>query len=106
MSEDFIEIDYVENVRAEKRNDDRVTDPTMTPNEYVSLVSWRAKQLKVGWKPTIEWAGPHDPIAIAKEEINRRVVPGVILRRIPDANFDVGFRIEVWEVKDMDIRDC
>lgn len=105
---DFIEIDYVENVRtrSEIENDDRVTDDTMTPNEYIRLLSWRARQLKTGMRPVIEWKERFDPVAISKEEINQRRVPLVIIRKIPDSRSETGFRDEIWEIKDLNIRDC
>jgi len=106
MSNEFIEIDYVENVRLRITKDDKVTDSTMTPNEYIRLIACRARQLKVGVKPVIKWTERFDPIAIAKEEINQRVIPLVIIRKIPDNRHTRGFREEIWEVKDMDIRDC
>ena len=79
--------------------EDKVTDNTMTPSEYVRMVGLRATQLKFGKKPVIEWKGAFDPIAIAKSEIKQRVLPMAIVRKIP------GSRDEIWNIKDMNIRD-
>ena len=53
----------------------------------------------------IEWDGPYDPIAIAKREIELRVVPLVVVRRIPDLKSPLGYKEEIWELKNLDIRD-
>ena len=84
---------------------DKITDNTMTPHEYTRLVGLRAEQLKMGKKPVINWAGDFDPISIAKSEVKQRVVPIVIIRKIPDCNSKTGFRDEIWNPKDMNIRD-
>lgn len=103
----FIEIDVVESseVVDRKFRDDKVTDATITQNEYTKLLCVRSNQLKVGAPPTIEWKDRFDPIAIAKEEINQRTIPYVIIRKIPNAKSKTGFIEEIWDIKDLNIRD-
>ena len=84
---------------------ERITDSTITPNKYVRVLCRRTKQLQIGARPTIEWKDRFDPIAIAKEEINQRRIPLVINRKIPDVTHETMFRDEIWEVKEMNIRD-
>lgn len=107
--DDFIVIDVVDSKQPKTskkvKHDTRVTDATMTPNEYARLLSHRARQLKTGATPTIDWDGRFDPIAIAKEEISQRRIPLVIIRKIPDAKNETGFRDEIWDVKELNIRD-
>ena len=84
---------------------DKITDNTLTPHEYVRLVGYRADQLKMGGKPVIEWPFHFDPIAIAKSELKQRVIPLNIIRKIPDCTSETGFRDEIWDPNDMNIRD-
>ena len=84
---------------------DKITDDTMTPHEYVRLVGFRAYQLRMGSKPVIDWPFAFNPIAIAKSELKQRVLPIAIIRKIPDCNSETGFRDEIWNPNDMNIRD-
>lgn len=81
------------------------TNKVMTQYEYIALWSARAKQLKIGMPAKVEWTGVYDPIAIAKEEIKQGVVPLMIKRRIPDENYEGGYKFEYWDIADMDVRD-
>ena len=81
------------------------TNKVMTQYEYIALWCARAKQLKIGMPAKIEWYGIYDPIAIAKEEIKQGVVPLMIKRRIPDENYEGGYKYEYWDIADMDVRD-
>ena len=60
-------------------SEERVTDATITPYEYVRVLSYRARQLQLGKFSTLIWTDRFDPIAIAKEEINQRRCPIVII---------------------------
>lgn len=107
---DFLEIEYTEThsqqlVHEKSKKHTKVTDPLMTPFEYSKLLSSRAYQISQGFPLKVEWNGPYDPINIAKYEIEQRVCPFIIERRIPDASRDCGYRIEEWSLKEMDIRD-
>ncbi len=93
---------FVDNAKVEDGN---ITDSMMHPSECTKLLVCRAYQLTRGMPPVIEWTGKFDAIAIAKEELNRRVIPLAIVRDIPDGRMPNGFREEVWSVRDMDIRD-
>jgi len=105
--DDYLEIEFRESSTSctRKKKSGTVTDPVMTPFEYARLLSCRAKQLAAGYPPHVEWTGSYDPIAIAKYEIEQRVSTLVIVRKIPDASKPSGFRDEIWELKDLDIRD-
>jgi DNA-directed RNA polymerase subunit K/omega len=107
----FLEIDFIESTDVsdnykKKKKSGTVTDPILTPYEYARLLQCRAKQIAGGYAIKIEWTGPFDPIAIAECEIAQRVVPLEIIRKIPDSSKISGFRDEVWDLKDLDIRDC
>ena len=84
--------------------EDRVTDATIIPNEYVRVLGRRAKHLQLGARPTIEWKGRFDSIAIAKEEINQRRIPLVINRKIRNGTYETMFREEIWDINEMNIR--
>ncbi len=109
MSHSF-EINFVDSSsesHQKKRKAGKVTDAVLTPYEYTRLLQCRAKQISFGMELKVEWENkPYDPIAIAKYEIEQRVVPLLVVRKIPDASKVSGFREEVWNIKDMDIRDC
>lgn len=107
--EDFLEISYVEDSDthslAPKERSTKLTDNLITPYEYARLLMHRATELKLGYKPMIEWNDSYDPIAIAKREIELRVVPLVVVRRIPDLKSGLGYKEEIWELKNLNIRD-
>jgi len=107
--EDFLEISYVEDSDthslAPKERSTKLTDNLITTYEYTKLLIHRARELKLGYKPMIEWNGPYDPIAIAKREIELRVVSLVVVRRIPDLKSVSGYKEEIWELKNLNIRD-
>jgi len=101
-----IEIDYVEKSTKETTKTVSVTDATVTPYEYTALVNYRATELSMGVPPLIKYTGKFHPISIAKEEINKRVLPLFIERKIPDNRTATGFRSEMWDIREMNIRDC
>jgi DNA-directed RNA polymerase subunit K/omega len=101
---DYFEIQVKESPIEKKKRpkssiDDKLTDAVLTPYEYARLLSCRSKQIANGYPLEVKWDEPFDPIKIAKYEIEQRVVPLYIERKLPDG------RIEVWSLKDMDIRD-
>ncbi len=106
---DVFELEYVASHISDTSSYDhtskKVTDAVTTPYEYSKLLGQRAKQLASGAPPNVSWNGPFDPIAIAKLEISQRVVPMRIERRIYDAKQPCGYRVEEWDLKDMDVRD-
>ena len=85
----------------------RVSDSTMTQYEYAKLLSVRARQLQLGMEPkiTVDSNAPYNPIEIAKQEISDRVIPLVIVRKIPDYKNKDKFREETWNIKELNIRD-
>ena len=90
-----------------EKNIKRITDSTITPYEYTKLLSVRSKQLQLGFEPKVyvEPDKPYNPIEIAKREINERVVPLVVVRKIPDYKNTNGYREETWNIKELNIRD-
>ena len=85
----------------------RITDSTMTQYEYAKLLSVRARQLQLGMEPkvSVDSNVPYNPIEIAKQEISERVIPLVIVRKIPDYKNKNNFREEIWTIKELNIRD-
>lgn len=110
---EYIEITYIDDVKKltssrKPKKEKKVTDATMTQYEYSKLLSYRATQLSYGIaKPEI-YVNPNtmfDPIEIAKEEINQRVIPLNIVRHIPDGTQSKKKRDEVWSITELNIRD-
>ena len=111
MSNEFILLEYVENDSNKNKNthnrSKRITDPTMTQNEYTKLLLTRAKQIQLGEKPLIDIEHNHNNYAIesAKREINQRVIPFVIVRKLYDGKKESGYREEIWNIRELNIRD-
>jgi DNA-directed RNA polymerase subunit K/omega len=75
------------------------TSPYMTKYEYTRLIAQRAIQLSKGVDyPRIDATGMYDPKEIAIRELHERVLPYIILRKLPDGTE------ESWDPKDMHIR--
>lgn len=104
-TEDSIVIEYIVENDKDDENPGNLTDKLMTQYEYAALWACRSNQLKKGMPAKIEWTGFYDPIAIAKEEIMKGVVPLMIRRPVPDPRYETGYSYEYWDIKDMDIRD-
>ena len=82
-----------------------VTDNMITPYEFARLQSLRAKQIRTGYPPLVEWSPPFNPILIARDEIIEKKLPLILIRKIPDGDQPLGYRVEEWDIRDMDIRD-
>lgn len=116
MSE-FLEISFITTEDEDKSTQNtylgvpkkqKILDDWITPYEYSRLVGCRAKQLSCGYPPKVEWVGVHNPILIAKKEIEQRVIPLILLRKIQDSEAidGSGYITEAWDVREMNIRDC
>lgn len=88
------------------KSNNKVTDSLLTPFEYTRILQFRAKRLALGDPPKIKWPYPFDPIAITKAEIDQQIIPVILIRKIPDNSYVEGYREELWDIKNMDVRDC
>jgi DNA-directed RNA polymerase subunit K/omega len=114
---DFLTIEYVDNSEGGGTFEDsiklgdpsdtkpKVTDAMLTQYEYSALLSTRARQIATGSPIKVKWNNPFNPIEIAKLEIEQRVVPLTIIRKIPDSNESLGYYEEKWNIRELDIRD-
>ena len=84
---------------------DKVTDAVTTPYEYSAIIYKRALMLMMGEPSKLKWDGPYDPIGIAKKEVEDGIIPVTLTRKIPDGSYDMGYREETWDIKELNIRD-
>lgn len=107
--DDFIEINYVDSsaqsmgAPSKTVKSNKLTDNSLTPFEYTRLLSGTARMIAAGMPYNVEWNGPFDPIAIAKKVIEQRCGSLVVIRKIPGGLH--GPTEEVWDLKNLDIRD-
>lgn len=107
--DDFIEINYVDSsaqsmgTPSKSAKNNKLTDNSLTPFEYTRLLSGTASMIAVGMPYSVEWTGPFDPIAIAKKVIEQRSGSLVVIRKIPGGVH--GPTEEMWDLKNLDIRD-
>lgn len=80
-----IDIQYV-------KPEERITKPYLFEFERVRLLGERAKQISMGAKPMIKNVDSLDPKSIARLELEKKVIPLIILRELPDG------RIEKWKI--------
>ena len=71
-----------------------------TSYEFAKMVGLRALKLSAGEKPLIVVEGAFNPVRIAKEEVLAKLVPFVVIRKLPDGT------IEKFNLSDMIIREC
>lgn len=115
---DFLTIEYVDSseggasaledsikLGGNSESKPKITDAMLTQYEYSALLSTRAKQIATGSPIKVKWNTSFNPIEIAKLEIEQRVVPLTIIRKIPDSDEPLGYYEEKWNIKDLDIRD-
>jgi len=74
---------------------ERKTKPYLFEFERVRLLGDRARQLSMGAKPMIKNIEIMDPRAIAKLELEKKVIPLIILRELPNG------LIEKWKVSEL-----
>jgi DNA-directed RNA polymerase I, II, and III subunit RPABC2 len=74
------------------------TIPILTKYEKTKILGLRTKQLNTGSKP---YLSGHENIKnnylLAKEELNKKVIPFIIKRPIPNGTF------EYWKLSDLEI---
>ena len=75
----------------------RITKNFMTIYERVRILGERAKQLSLGAKPLIKGAENMDPKIVAKMELERKIIPLIIIRPLPNGHK------EKWRVSELEI---
>jgi DNA-directed RNA polymerase subunit K/omega len=94
------EINYVSSGDKSKNTkiaSEHITKDFLTKYERVRILGERARQLASGAKPMIKYTEKLDPIAIAKAELEQKVLPFIIERKLPNGS------IERWNVRDLKI---
>jgi len=76
-------------------NENRITKPFLTKYERVRLLGDRTQQLTLGAKPMIKNAENLPPKKIAELEIEKNVVPLILLRPLPNG------KKEKWYIKEL-----
>ena len=77
------------------KNSDRRTKPFLFDFERVRLLGDRARQLSLGAKPMIKNIEDMNPKVIAKLELEKKIIPLIILRDLPNG------LIEKWKVSEL-----
>jgi DNA-directed RNA polymerase subunit K/omega len=96
IEDDFLEDDNIETtifVEPTKR----ITKNFMTIYERVRILGERAKQLSLGAKPLIKGAENMDPKVVAKMELEKKIIPLIIIRPLPNG------QKEKWRVSELEI---
>ena len=98
--EDNFEDEDIDNPNAENKskyvkNSERKTKPFLFDFERVRLLGERARQLSLGAKPMIKNIENMDPKVVAKLELEKKVIPLIILRELPNGI------IEKWKVSEL-----
>ena len=76
-------------------NDERITKPILYKFERVDILGKRATQLEKGAKPMLKGIeGMHHKM-IAKEELNKNMIPYIIKRHMPNG------KIEKWYMREL-----
>jgi DNA-directed RNA polymerase subunit K/omega len=78
-------------------NSKRITKKFMTTYERVRILGERAKQLSLGAKPLIKGAENMDPKVVAKMELEKKIIPLIIIRPLPNG------QKEKWRVSELEI---
>ena len=96
IEDDFIEDEHVENTTFVETSK-RITKNYMTIYERVRLLGERAKQLSLGAKALIKGAENIDPKIVAKMELEKKIIPLIIIRTLPNG------QKEKWRVAELEI---
>jgi DNA-directed RNA polymerase subunit K/omega len=96
IEDDFFEDEHIETstfIESSKR----VTKKYMTIYERVRILGERAKQLSLGAKPLIKGVENMDPKTVARMELEKKVIPLIIIRTLPNG------QKEKWRVSELEI---
>jgi DNA-directed RNA polymerase subunit K/omega len=96
IEDDFLEDDNIQTVIFVEPSK-RITKNYMTIYERVRILGERAKQLSLGAKPLIKGAENMDPKIVAKMELEKKVIPLIIIRPLPNG------QKEKWRVSELEI---
>ena len=96
IEDDFLEDDNIETVIFVEPAK-RITKNFMTIYERVRILGERAKQLSLGAKPLIKGAENMDPKVVAKMELEKKIIPLIIIRPLPNG------QKEKWRVSELEI---
>ena len=98
----FFEIKSVEDTEDKNQfggsSQKKRTSDYMTKYEYTRLIGSRALEIDNGFSPKVNVEDVFNPYDIARMELHARVIPLVIERTLQDGTK------EIWNVKDMHIR--
>lgn len=79
-------------------NEDRITKPILTKYERVRLLSDRTQQLVNGSKPMIKVDNTvYSERQIAQFELQRKMIPLIVVRTLPNGN------VEHWKLSELEI---
>ncbi len=96
VEDDFFEDEQIETstfIEPSKR----ITKKYMTIYERVRVLGERAKQLSLGAKPLIKDVENMDPKIVARMELEKKVIPLIIIRTLPNG------QKEKWRVSELEI---
>jgi len=85
------------NTVSEALNKPKTTIPYLTKYEKAALIGFRAEEISRGAEAVIDPVkhGLTDTIAIARKELEERVIPCIIKRQLPNGE------IEYWRIEDL-----
>lgn len=92
IGEDIFEDDNINKEIKYVKSEERVTKPMLFEFERVRILGERATQLSMGAKPMLKNVDKLDPKTIAKMELEKKVIPLIILRELPNG------LIEKWKI--------
>jgi DNA-directed RNA polymerase subunit K/omega len=75
----------------------RMTKKYLTIYERVRILGERAKQLSLGAKPLIKGAENLDPKVVARMELEKKIIPLIIIRTLPNG------QKEKWRVSELEL---
>ena len=96
VEDDFFEDEQIETTTFIESSK-RITKKYMTIYERVRILGERAKQLSLGAKPLIKGVENMDPKVVARMELEKKVIPLIIIRTLPNG------QKEKWRVSELEI---
>ncbi len=96
VEDDFFEDEQIETTTFIESSK-RITKKYMTIYERVRVLGERAKQLSLGAKPLIKGVENMDPKIVARMELEKKVIPLIIIRTLPNG------QKEKWRVSELEI---
>ena len=96
IEDDFFEDEQIETTTFIESSK-RITKKYMTIYERVRVLGERAKQLSLGAKPLIKDVENMDPKIVARMELEKKVIPLIIIRTLPNG------QKEKWRVSELEI---